>query len=646
MKYEGDDDELIVVDSPVISLEEARQRRSQWEESESARAIREADERAAATPAEPEQPAWDPDLIPDANESYGIEDDEVDRAIRSFGIVNAYVRWCGKMRPRVGNKTESIMVSCPNPEHEDKNPSAWLNSDKGVGNCALCEGFDIYDIYAWNHGFAVPEYRTTSDFATVKNAMAEDLGIEVVRAPITGQTYVIVPEEADEAPSSVSCNDAPPAEEEYATVVPFTMLEQPMLPDAGFDWRDILDSSSTFLKPWMELCSQDDLPEEFYFWLGLQAIAAAIGNNYTLADTLPVRANLMVCLVGTSGMGKSRSVRVLETLLNEAFSFDPEKGGFRTIGNTGSGEALLDEFAVEFSDPLNPGSLPVALPVNGLVKVDELATMTIRAARQGSVVKQVIMEMYDNPADYRLSSRTHGKSVASGHFLQVTSGTQPGVLQKLLSYEDALSGFINRWVFVAGTEKTPTALGASAIDPSPLVPEIKAIAALSGQVTLYQDGLDVWSDFFHRELVPLKRDPAMPVFARSDLLFKKLLVLFAADRKKKALDAQGVEQVLKLWPYIKHMYAFVNEETALSEQDKRTDLENRILKVIKDHHAQVGSWPSSGDIWRRMGDSMRKKHGREACNKALKTLIDSSEIEQFADKKATGRPCVRYAAKV
>ena len=126
----------------------------------------------------PEKPVFDPDLIPDVGRiTRSPENEAIDRTLATIGILEAYEKWCPKRpMPKVGNKTESIMVRCPNPAHEDKKPSAWVNTDKNAGNCAVCGGFDKFDIAAWGLGFDVPGYKSKEKFPELRRAMARDLG--------------------------------------------------------------------------------------------------------------------------------------------------------------------------------------------------------------------------------------------------------------------------------------------------------------------------------------------------------------------------------------------------------------------------------------------------------------------------------------
>lgn len=189
-----------MTDQPLSLLERARQLQAQ------VNAERAAQTSAAPAPVAPQAPQFAPELIPDTgSDSVRTEDDlELDRILDGIGILEAYAKWCGKMTPKVGqNRTESIMVSCPKPNHADKNPSAWLNTEKKTWFCGGCqEGGDGYDIAAYHHGFPVPGYKEGAMFHKLRRAMGEDLGYSFKEK--VGGGYDLVP------PVVVSAPVAPP----------------------------------------------------------------------------------------------------------------------------------------------------------------------------------------------------------------------------------------------------------------------------------------------------------------------------------------------------------------------------------------------------------------------------------------------------
>lgn len=571
-----------------------------------------------------------------------------------IGIVDAYRSWCGKMEPKGSDKrTESIMVSCPNPAHPDANPSAWLNSDKDVGNCATCGGFDAFDIWAWNNGFNVPNYRS-SEFTKVVEGIALELGMEIRRSG--GITY-IHEESEDEDGDAPAPADEPSSDDtaieplKLAEVAPIGVEEEKLLSDSPpIEWRKLLGDDSTFLLAWMKQCCGDDLPEEFYFWLGLTALGSALGNSVQLSDFTPVRGNLMICLVGPSGMGKSRSTKVMKRLLKETFPWDPSLGGVKMVAEPASGEALVREFNCPQHDPTNPSVVIGYTPVRGMVQIDELAALTERSSRLGSTLKTSMMQMFDTDEEVGSVSITGGSNTARDHFLQVVATTQPRLVSSLLSNRDAMSGFVNRWVFITGKPKKMVAWGGYSANITTLVPLLKDVRVWGGnkRIGLDADAQRIWADFFHDALVPLKLDEDSPSFGRIDLLFKKLMLLFAADQKKQTVDARIMNQVLSLWPYLRYVYQFVGERTEISDDIRsQKELEQKLLTIARLHRNQTGKDPSFRDIYSRMGRKDRNGNARKSYMDAIKVLIQTGELEEWPDRKnGAGRPTIRYAVTI
>ncbi|MGE0342566.1 MAG: hypothetical protein AB7O86_05820 [Porticoccaceae bacterium] len=580
---------------------------------------------APATPTE--EQVWDEELISEPIlDKQPDHDDAMDQAVHAIGIDDAYIRWVPKDPPNLNGKRESILVSCPNPAHPDAHPSSWLNLDKNVGNCAVCGGFDQFDIYAWNHGYSVPGYKTDGSFRTVKTEMAAQFGY-VVRKTLGGQEYV---EHIAAQPEDDNVVDLPGEVD---------------LPDMGLDaippidWRAVLGDDSTFLIEWMHTTSADDLPEEFYFWLGMLAVGVAVGNDVTIGGSHPVRANLMVCLVGSSGQGKSRSVSTLSKLLYEALPYDSSKG-VRMIASPGSAEALIDEFSKPIIDQTT-GVITGYEPVRGIMRISELAELVSKANRLGNTTKQTMMDLFDSPSPIATRSRGSGLARAENHFCSVISTTQPKMVRQLLSASDADSGFINRWVFATGKSKTMAAWNLADMDTSGLVPLLRGIRAWGGpgrSLGITNDALAVWSKFFYAKLVPLKLDEDASTFGRIDLLFKKIMLLLAIDRHRKEIDMDIVESAILLWPYLAGVYGIVESQLGRTEE---TEVAELILSILRKRKGEATMRDIMRGVGRRTG-----MFPRWVINKTLKVMIELGEVEELAKAAGPkgGRPTVTYRA--
>lgn len=147
-------------------------------------------------------PDWE-SLVPDVPQfERTAYDDQLDSIIQNLPITQAYRRWIPKGEPeiRYEGQTESIKIRCPFPHHEDNDPSAWCNTIKGTWYCNPCDyGGDIYDLAAIRFGLPVPQYKKNGMFPKLRQMMAADFGLQVVRG-INGQEYVVGADEDGTTP--------------------------------------------------------------------------------------------------------------------------------------------------------------------------------------------------------------------------------------------------------------------------------------------------------------------------------------------------------------------------------------------------------------------------------------------------------------
>lgn len=171
---------------------------------------------------------FDQDLVPELPVEPGDQSDEIEELLSKLGIVAAYQKWCGKSKVKGGTRTESIKVSCPMPSHPDKNPSAWLNTEKNVWHCGACDvGGDIYDIAAFHFGYPVPGYKEGKKFVDLRVEMAGSLGFAVMKK---GSTTYVVPVEADESDDQADelPTGAEDLEEALEAARPLELVDEPL----------------------------------------------------------------------------------------------------------------------------------------------------------------------------------------------------------------------------------------------------------------------------------------------------------------------------------------------------------------------------------------------------------------------------------
>jgi hypothetical protein len=618
----------------------------------------------------------DEDLIPDV---YDESDDDLqmDSIIDSIDILDAYRRWIGKeVDEKTTGLTEGIKVSCPNTGHRDQNPSAWLNSDSRTWFCGGCqEGGDLYDIAAIKFGYSRPDYKDGKTFHDLRRDMAESYGYHV---KVVSGTEIIwredepAPEPVPERKSMAVPQPSKPPVDQGASVgeepadkarkVPtppkareasVTTLRPEDVEDElaaiGYptlDWRSIV-TEGTFLWEYMSACSNDDSPEEYHFWHGLLALGHAVGRNVYLDDLKYVYGNLLVCLLGGTGYGKTRSQGWLEWVIEEAVPFRDnglDTTGCKMISTPGSGENLIKQFEHIAHDPSLPKGTPtVRTPINGIVNYDEFAGLLGRAMRPGNTLKVTIQAMSDAKRRVTTASNTGGEFEAVSPFCSVIASTQPSAVRTLLSKYDTGSGFLNRWLFVGGPRKTRESIGGSRtrirVDLSPAIRELKAVrawGAVERMVELDDDGFREWDAWFHKEIEPTQIKDDTELLSRLSLTLKRILLLMAVNEKKTVVSDVDVKRIKPMMSYLIECYAILNAEIGVSEMHEIT---NEILRHAKRIQEQTGRGVSARDLGKCM---KRRNYSPEMIKRALDTMVALDWLDLDKKSQGPGRPSIRY----
>lgn len=621
---------------------------------------------APSTPAPPSPPTpqVDADLIPDVGDNRSEESKELDSVIESITIEQAYRKWSNKSEIKAGNKREGIKVSCPKPTHRDRDPSAWLNLDKNTWYCGSCEeGGDVYDIAAYNLGYDVPGYKNGATFHELREEMAEAFGYRFKK--VAGGTVMWKEEEKPEPPKPVDqatpeppTPAAPTPEQQNQTPEPLASVtplyaddddEEDNIIYPALDWREIVPED-TFLWEYMNECCKDDSPEEYHFWHALLALGHAGGRKTYLEDTRPVYPNLLLCLLGSTGVGKSKSRAWLDNVIREALPYKEDGSattGTKIVPVPGSGEYLVSTFSYEGVDPSNPKRSLGPQPVNGIVDFDELSQLMSRGNRQGSSLKPTIMAFADCKNEVSIGGLQRGEYVAVEPFCSITATTQPRAIRTQLDRQDASTGFINRWVFASGPVKEKEILGGSRATTAPVnlddatqkLKIIRGWAASGREVQLTDEAYDKLVDFYRNVVYPNQRADSSELISRIDLLVKKLILLFCINERLNAATPDIIDKVRVVYKYLIKTYTLLNQSIGMNELDEVMQF---VLDKVKAHEAKTGRGASARDIVRY---AQGRRYSTEQVKKVLDTLtqLDFLEIEK-PNKGRVGRPVILYKA--
>lgn len=619
-------------------------------------------------------------------------DDGAKAELRQLDLLSVYRRWFNPQTVRQGGGNE-VNCSCFNTtfhQRGDKNPQFGINTEKQTYHCHACNiSGDIIDLAANYYGLADGDHRVPHDrvHEAVKEAGEELLGMTFSYS--TGGGWQRVPEfdpllmstpPAAVAAATSPANGAAPSggfvigtldpvgpAQTYTNSLPSdlaALLPEPMegpstLPKsvlaAGIplDWRKVVPQG-TAMHRYLDIVTADDSPEEYHFWQILMLIGLICGKDVGLVDAEIVYGNLLVCVVGQTGVGKSRPERHIKRLIDASLPFNEKisaSTGIRVISGAGSGEYMLKEFHHQIPDPQAKNAPKgVVVPdlvhpgVRGLVKWSELSEMIGKASAKGATVREKVMELYDAAGDISFGSVTAGKTVVRDPFGSVTTTTQPEAIRRLLSRDEVASGFLNRWVFASGVPKQPEERG-TIIDVTPVAPDVQAVQRWATGMRMNHRGLiDLTADadaefrrFIRHEIVPLKFTD--PLYARGDLLFKKLCLLLAANSLEFTISLDTVERAKIVFAYVIRCQEFFGAALAHSEEN---DIEDAIIEKIAESVAKVGEGLPG---W-KIVQSLSKKYGSEEVKRGIRSLEQTNRIELLTpNRPGPGRkPKLYYIA--
>lgn len=617
--------------------------------------------RPVAVPSEPG--AFD-DLIPESEKS--SEQDYVDRVteetLQGVSVVDAYVRLIHKMIPKIApGQRESIMISCPRPDHVDANPSAWINLDKGVWYCAKCDdGGDKLSLGAISYGLTNSprtddSWQSGKTFPDLKRRMAEDFGANLTPPPPEMPPIKVEPESFVPTPTPVALPTQ--GTDPEAVVEPQEEPEQTesasSFIDNGFpsvDWRAIA-APNTFLRTWMEILSQDELTEEYHFWHGMIALGLAVGRDVHLIDAPPVYANLFVCLLGRTGDGKSRAKSYLDRALSYAMPYDytpnAKSKGVKFIPSPSSGEVLVKMFDNPIEDvtatPVK-GARPKIIdhaPVRGLIDVSEMKTIVSKMNRSGNTMGPMFIDFYDCRSIISDASLSTGEKMAKDAFASVISTTQPEALSDLLTDENESSGWLNRWLFVGGPKKPQSMFGAFHPDVTPAAEMLKNIHVwsqlpMTGNVSMHPDAAAKANRDYLDWMEDLMANDATGALARLPLIIKKLCLLLAINEKSTIVTEAIYDKVILLIPYI---ISFFHVRIEKMQEHAIDTTEQKIIEDLKVLQEAGGNKPVPlRDLRRKLG---RKVPDIRTLTARLKDLEALGFVWLGEEKSKTTGPATK-----
>lgn len=607
-----------------------------------------------------------------APEPVKTADNDLDTFIKELrgNILKVYAEFVGKMTPTVlPGQVENIMISCPHATHEDRNPSAWVNTESNTWVCAKCGGGDALEMIAAAWGW--PDYKQGKRFNDLRREIAKRYGwvienqngFEVALSPkaIEERNKKLMEEYAQQAqtqpdhmvslsPIEMGSSSVPPESvTPTASVVSIETgeeveEEEPYDPsdfeiNRGFpllDWESVV-KEGTFLDEYMKEAIIDYAPVEYHFFNALTALSLAVGRNVYSKEFMPLYGNLYVCNIGETAIGKSNANYALSRTLYQALPWDKSdisRQGVNILNMPGSGEALIGMFKGTIKTKISEIHTG---RIKGFLFYDELSEFIKKSSNKGSILKDITLKLYNSPKEITSESLTHGDSVATDPFFCFTTSVQPGVIRSLLTKDDSASGFLNRFFFVTGRYRKQPGIKKKEVTMQKASALLKGINLWSqgnvvngvpqglGALTLDLAAEMKYNNWHDGTFEPLKtRADSSEIEKRLDMVVKKLALLFAINDMSSVITEEHYDLAFSLLPFMQACARIVDEKVNLS---LGSEMEKDVIDLIQSEQDKAKKRAeTTGKPFQPKWVSMkfirdrRKKYDSQELVKCLDTL--------------------------
>lgn len=218
-------------------------------------------------------------------------------------------------------------------------------------------------------------------------------------------------------------------------------------------WEDILDPETPIYKMMKAACVTD-IPDEFVMWSIYTALGSLLGRRVELVDSVrPVDGAFWTVLSGDTGTRKSSVAVEMDKILSHVCP-PTASDGVKLVGTPASGERFMD--MIRRDETISVGvSVEVEECPNSasFMYVDEFSMLATLLSRAGNTLTSHLLQAYACGRDQVIRPTEAMGRVSfpvTGPMVSILSTTQPNRISTMLDRFDVASGFMNRFVFIAG----------------------------------------------------------------------------------------------------------------------------------------------------------------------------------------------------
>jgi len=293
------------------------------------------------------------------------------------------------------------------------------------------------------------------------------------------------------------------------------------------------EGKDSFILDFMKLCENTEIPGTYAAWSAIGGISCVLARRVWMdAGPYTVFPNMYVCLVGTSGSGKSTAINLIEKLSR---CLEPQPN---IVAQKLSPEALID--ALRIQETVNCKQL-LREKNEGFVFSDELSTFLNRTSYEAGLAS-LLINFFDCKESFEYRTKGGGSQVIHHSCLGILSGSTPDWLMGAIPDTAVGGGLASRFIFVFHEAPTqpvpPRRFGKEKMELlEKLQRRLQRLAALQGEFRFTEAAQEYFDErymqFAQNEKVELAADRMTAGYGsrRCTHLLKLAMILAASERE-------------------------------------------------------------------------------------------------------------------
>ena len=334
---------------------------------------------------------------------------------------------------------------------------------------------------------------------------------------------------------------------------------------------------------------------------GLAIFGALAGGNSVFHQSGQHKANIFVCLVGETALGRKGTAF---SVMNAVFRAIQPDWTQKLITGLGSGEGLLT-YLKDNPDP------------RGLVYEGEFASLLTAMTREGSTLSPTIRNAWDGiPLGRYVVSKQGSGTIANHHIGILTNITDIDLSQKLTT-EDAANGFANRFLWLAvRRQKLVPITSPHAEFAEPFLAQLREALAFAERDNLMRfspEARAYWTALYYARSSVLRAGMHAAVTNRGDSYIARLAMLYAMLDATPIIRIEHLQAAEAVWDYAERSALHIFGD---STGNKRADALLRELQL----DSPIGVWEAQRACGIPRADDM---------NQAIALLVRMGRVEEF-----------------